>query len=604
MVRLRLSAKAVGVALALAVTAGGAVAAAGAPAGASVSLPPGGSFGTPQPLAGVPGIGMTAPVFEGLRLSCTGVGDCSAIGEYTAKAAAKGTPAKREAFVVTETNGHWGTPQPIAHLATLNTMGMVDSLRIACSAPGFCLAGGDYVSKLTATSGFVHPFVVQESKGVWGKARTFDTSGLSAGANGAGGLDALSCSSAGNCVAGADFGGAQGSVPFVAIEKNGSWGKPELIPGMAALLGTQKTVVAVPTAVSCADSADCTVIGDYPSHGRDDEFIATETGGAWTNATPLPGLAALQSTASTRYSYVSGLACDSAGTGCTAAGVFTNPQGQLLPYVLTEVGGTWGIVSRLPGTGKLNLSHGGLQLSCPTQATCTIATVASPAGAHQSGSWHVYLDAKVNGVWGAPRPLGGVPAGDGDGATVTALSCGAPGICTIGGSYGNASAPSSAFLAKERGGAWIGGPRKVKLPGTTSTTDIGDVACVAKGYCTATAYEEAPAKTVGKPTAYLIDEGAASTTTLRVSRSAVTFGKEGAEKLTVAVSDPPAARVTVMAGKTAVCTVTLTASGKPGSCTLAAKALKPGSYRLVAAYRGTAVYVASQSGAVTLTVRR
>jgi Bacterial Ig-like domain (group 3) len=260
-------------------------------------------------------------------------------------------------------------------------------------------------------------------------------------------LDALSCYSAGNCIVGADYGSAQGSAPFIVIEKNGVWGKPQTIPGMAALLGTQQAVVAAVTAVSCADSADCTVAGDFPSHGRMDEFISTETG-----------------------------------------------------------------------------------------------------------------------------------------------------------SIGSGAGVGSAFLAKERSGAWIGGPRLITLSGPTSNPLVSDLSCVAKGYCTAAAFEQFPAKTVAKPTAYLIGEGAASRTTLRLSRSSVAFGKEGAEKLTIAVSGPAAAKVTVTAGKTAVCTVVLTASGKPGSCTLAAKALKPGTYRLVATYRGNAVHVASQSAAAKLTV--
>ncbi len=600
MLRLRMSARVLGVALALAVAAGGVTAAASSPAGASVSLPPGGAFGTPQPLAGVPGIGMSDP-FQGLQLSCTSAGDCSAIGEYTARGAAKGTPAKQEAFVVTETRGHWGTPEPIAHLATLNTMGQLEGFRITCSAPGTCLAGGDYVSKITATSGFLHPFVAEESKGVWGRARTFDTSGL-AGSNGAGGLDALSCFSAGNCIVGADYGGARGSLPFIVMEKNGVWGKPQTIPGTAALLGKQQAVVAAANAVSCADSADCTVAGDFPSHGRLDEFIATETGGVWSNAAPVPGLAALQPGVRNPYTYLVGLACSPSGSDCTAGGVFTSPRGQLLPYVLTKTGGTWGTARQLPGTGKLNVSHPGFHLSCPTQATCTIAFVASPVGKSPFGNVKVYVDAEVNGVWGTPRPLGGIPAGETAGATVTALACGAPGFCTIGGSIGSSTGVGAAFLAKERSGAWIGGPRLITLSGPTSNPVVSDLSCVAKGYCTAAAFEQFPAKTVAKPTAYLIGEGAASRTTLRLSRSSVAFGKESAEKLTITVSGPAAAKVTVTAGKTAVCTVVLTASGKPGSCTLAAKALKPGTYRLVAAYKGGAIYVASQSAAVKLTV--
>jgi hypothetical protein len=101
---------------------------------------------------------MTAPFFDGLRVSCTSVGSCGAIGEYIAKPAAKGTFAQQEAFVVTETNGHWGTPQAVQGLAKVSTRGQVNGLRITCSAPGFCEAGGGYVSKITASSGSEHAF--------------------------------------------------------------------------------------------------------------------------------------------------------------------------------------------------------------------------------------------------------------------------------------------------------------------------------------------------------------------------------------------------------------------------------------------------------------
>ncbi len=70
-----------------------------------------------------------------------------------------------------------------------------------------------------------------------------------------------------------------------------------------------------PRAISCTDAANCTVIGDYPDNARYrmDAFIATEKHGGWTKAVPLPGLAALQSTAGNRYTDVDALACDPAG---------------------------------------------------------------------------------------------------------------------------------------------------------------------------------------------------------------------------------------------------------------------------------------------------
>lgn len=533
MAKRRWSARALGVSVALVLAAGAAALLAGetvlAPgettgsavtttavltpaAAAASSLLPGGAFGTPRPLAGVPGLGITEPVFNGLELSCTAVGDCGAIGGYTA--AVKGSAADEEAFVVTETHGHWGKPAAVPGLARLNTMGQVSDLRITCPAAGSCTAGGQYVSKVSATSGLGRAFVVTESKGIWGHVQTFSTAGLSAGASGASGLDALSCPSAGNCVAAGDYGSAQGSLPFIVVQRHGTWGPPRLIPGMTALVGKAQAIIAVPRAIACDGSGDCTVVGGYPdSAGRDDAFIATERHGAWTPAAPLPGLAALQSTSSTRYTDVDGLACDSSGRDCTAAGVFTSPRGRTLPFVLAKTGGTWGTVRPLPGTSALNLSNGNggaVILSCPTQASCTIAADAWTASSPSAfGNSQVYLDSEVKGVWGTPWHLRGVPAGDGAGGEVTALSCGAAGSCTIGGYYAAGGDPSVAFLASETSGVWSG-PLKIKLPGATDNTQIGALSCVAAGYCTATAFQEFPAPGAVKPTVYLISEGAAS----------------------------------------------------------------------------------------------
>ena len=532
MAKLTMSAKALSIAVALVLAAGCAgttTAMVSTSAAVPRPLPPGGSFGTPQPLAGVPGLGMTAPFPDGLQVSCTSAGNCGAIGGYTAKAAGKGTQAQREAFVVTETNGQWGKPEPVPGLAALNTWGQVSNLRIMCSASGFCEAGGNYTTKLTADSGNDHAFVVTESKGGWGNARTFDPSGLSASANGASDLDSLTCPAPGNCVAGADYGSPQGSVPFIVAQRHGVWGKPQLIPGLAALLGSTRNVVSSPRAISCTDAADCTVIGDYPdnAHYRMDAFIATEKHGGWTKAAPLPGLAALQSTAGNRYTDVDALACDPAGRNCTAAGVFTNPQGHTVPFVLTKVHGRWGTVTPLPGTSSLNLNNGnggGVLLSCPTQASCTIATNAwtAPDGSPLAfGNSQVYLDSEVNGAWGTPKHLGGVPADLGGGGSVTVLACGAPASCTIGGYYGNNHSPGVAFLAKEISGTWSG-PIKVVLPASAnSVTQIGSLSCAADGYCTATAFAQFQPAGAVHPTAYVIAEGAPTKVPFRLVKAEV-----------------------------------------------------------------------------------
>jgi hypothetical protein len=54
------------------------------------------------------------------------------------------------------------------------------------------------------------------------------------------------------------------------------------------------------------------------------------------------------------------------------------------------------------------------------------------------------------------------------------------------------------------------------------------------------------------------------------------------------------------AGSTTVCLITV--SSGHGTCTLSAKALKPGTYHLVASYPGNAIYLASASASKTLNV--
>ncbi|WP_187365732.1 Ig-like domain-containing protein [Trebonia kvetii] len=62
----------------------------------------------------------------------------------------------------------------------------------------------------------------------------------------------------------------------------------------------------------------------------------------------------------------------------------------------------------------------------------------------------------------------------------------------------------------------------------------------------------------------------------------------------------PAGKVTVKAGRTAVCVITLK-SGK-GTCTLTARKLPAGTYTLTAAYPGSTDYAGSAAAKKTLTI--
>jgi hypothetical protein len=98
---------------------------------------------------------------------------------------------------------------------------------------------------------------------------------------------------------------------------------------------------------------------------------------------------------------------------------------------------------------------------------------------------------------------------------------------------------------------------------------------------------------------------AESSTTLKLSATTVTVGREQVEKFTVTVrgsSAFPAGKVAVKSGKTTLCTATL-ASGR-GSCSPSTSVLAAGKHSIVAVYAGDANFLASTSTSSSLTVNR
>jgi hypothetical protein len=101
---------------------------------------------------------------------------------------------------------------------------------------------------------------------------------------------------------------------------------------------------------------------------------------------------------------------------------------------------------------------------------------------------------------------------------------------------------------------------------------------------------------------------APTTTTLELSKAALTYGDEQAEKISVTVGTPDAiavGTVTVDSGSTTVCQFSLS-SFSDGSCALAAAALPPGTAQLTASYAGSTAtgFAPSVSAAEPLTVAK
>jgi hypothetical protein len=118
----------------------------------------------------------------------------------------------------------------------------------------------------------------------WGKVTWVP--GLDALVRGNGGgaqVSSVSCSSAGNCAAGGHY-WDRGEQAFVAVERNGRWGKATGVPGLAALnQGRYASVYAL----SCGPAGGCAAGGEYTpeAYGQDfDGFLAAEENGRWGKA--------------------------------------------------------------------------------------------------------------------------------------------------------------------------------------------------------------------------------------------------------------------------------------------------------------------------------
>jgi hypothetical protein len=246
-------------------------------------------------------------------VSCASAGNCSAGGYY------KDASGSTQAFVVNESGGKWGTAVEVPGTAALNTGGDAFIYSVSCGSAGNCSAGGSYL-----LPGFVQQaFVVGESGGKWGTAvKVPFTAALD---EGSAVILSVSCASAGNCGAGGYYTDGVGhQQAFVVSESGGKWGTAVEVPGTAALNTGGGAQI---SSVSCASAGNCSAGGQY--EGVDGSpydlqaFVVTESGGKWGTAVEVPGTAAVNTGGDADVISVS---CASAGH-CSAGGQYTGATG-------------------------------------------------------------------------------------------------------------------------------------------------------------------------------------------------------------------------------------------------------------------------------------
>jgi hypothetical protein len=283
---------------------------------------------------------------------------------------------------------------------------------------------------------------------------------------------AVSCTGPGDCTVGGEYGPDDpysGSLPFVATESGGNWGRTTSLAGIPALAaGLQYAAV---TSVSCGWPGNCAAIGYYlPNAARyvGQAFVTDEVNGAWQRARPLGGVTASQNVNELGSNWNLTVSCAPATTGaartaglnCLAVGAAFS-RGHELGFVARSSHGKWGVgllvagLARLDGTRPSQVNA----VSCAAPGTCAIG------GSYTDGRGHrqAFVATEVGGVWHGAVEVPGTSALNAKGsAEVDAVDCPAPGNCTAAGDYRSKSGAPEFFVARA---AWAQWRDAIPVPG-------------------------------------------------------------------------------------------------------------------------------------------
>jgi hypothetical protein len=367
--------------------------------------------------------------------------------------------------------GTWGTAIEVPGLGSLNKGGDADLMSVSCSSAGNCVAGGGYTDRFVKRQGFV----VSETNGSWRMAIRMPGRGtLNKG--GFASVSSVSCASAGNCAAGGRYVGGSGHLrAFVVSERNGAWGKAIQVPAPSA------GAAAVVVSVSCGSAGHCAAGGFY-ANGYCRAFVVSERNGAWGKAIEVPGSSALNKGG---LAQVLSVSCGTAGN-CAAGGFYTDGHGHGQAFVVSERKGRWGEAIEVPGSRALNA--GGFaqvnSVSCASAGNCAAGGDYTDGHRHQQA----FVISEQHGMWGeAIRVPGSGALNAGGNAQVNSVSCPSAGNCVAGGSYTDGSNRGQAFVVSERNGRW---GKAIAVPGLGSlnkggSAQVFSLSCPSAGTCAA-----------------------------------------------------------------------------------------------------------------------
>ncbi len=424
-------------------------------------------------------LGLTTPALAAAAtggaansVACTSSGNCTAVGSFTE------TNGSQQGLLLSETKHVWQADQLATLPANAAANPQVELNDLFCSAGPDCVAVGNYVDG----AGNQDAFELTETDGAWSAGTEVKLpSGAIAGGSQVAELNALWCSSAGNCVAAGDYTDNSGNQQGLTVtETNGTWGQASSTPVPANAASDPQVAL---TALDCTATTSCDVVGIYDDQtGNQEAEILVGAAPNWGNGeADLPSDAALAA----QQVQINSLACG-ASDNCVGAGAFIDDSGDEQPLILLANGDNFSTLQAALPANADSASNPDAQLTsvwCASSGNCSVVGDYADTNSNQQGM----MLTETNGSFAQATELS-LPT-DADQPSVGAnpqvslngVWCSSAGNCVAGGAYTNVSQAEVPLVTTESNGSWSPGVA-LGLP-SGAATEGNQTASLASIWC-------------------------------------------------------------------------------------------------------------------------
>ncbi len=272
-------------------------------------------------------------------VSCLPAGTCTAVGSYV------DADGDQQAMLLTESGGAWSAATEASLPPDAATSPAATPIALDCVGVGDCTTVGYFQDSHADSLGVI----LSESAGTWGAGTQATLPSDAAPPTSYNAqttvLASLACPDAGDCTAGGSYTDAYGNTQALLLSQTaGIWGTGQevTLPSNAERTATDQT--AGIDAISCPTVGNCVAGGEYTDTAENnDSLLVTQTGGVWSPGTQvsLPANSGQE-----QYSAIDAVSCAGVGS-CTVIGTYEDRSGGTLGYTLKEAGGLWGAAAAL-----------------------------------------------------------------------------------------------------------------------------------------------------------------------------------------------------------------------------------------------------------------